>query len=300
MLEPAAERPKYSSKEKKRDTPACRQARKFFYVFMELGNLSHLIANSNTMSSLSLSIPTPCDQKWSDFTPAEGGGHCALCNKIVVDFTKMTDDEIVSYFKKNTGKTCGQFNSTQLKTYTTSNNYKFLKPWSISVAFAGLMLLLARPLKAQNIGEPKMEHVAPDRDTRLVGDTTYNGTFVVYGRVKFDTTAMPGVNILRKNTTTGTVSDIDGNFTIVISDPREVEELVFSFIGMKTQTVSVLPNENYFEINLEYDLVQLDNVTVVAGGVRAQSHLVGILGAVESRPNFFQRIWNSVRHVFHR
>jgi len=43
------------------------------------------------------------------------GRHCLNCQKTVVDFTSMTDTELVNYFKKNTGNTCGRFTNDQLQ-----------------------------------------------------------------------------------------------------------------------------------------------------------------------------------------
>ena len=49
-------------------------------------------------------------------TPAKGGRHCASCNKVVVDFTVMSEKEIKDYFLKNTSlKTCGRVYKAQLR-----------------------------------------------------------------------------------------------------------------------------------------------------------------------------------------
>ena len=49
-----------------------------------------------------------------------------------------------------------------------------------------------------------------------------------------------GASILVKGTTIGTVTDIDGNFTLTV--PAEGKTLVISYVGMKTQEVPVSPN----------------------------------------------------------
>lgn len=60
-------------------------------------------------------IPKPCHQKWDEMTPDEKGRYCKACNKTVVDFTKMTDDEVLSYFTQHQGqKVCGKVHKSQL------------------------------------------------------------------------------------------------------------------------------------------------------------------------------------------
>src|SRR5688572_12123695 len=51
-----------------------------------------------------------------------------------------------------------------------------------------------------------------------------------------DGSALPGVNILEKNTTNGTVTDADGNYSILVND-RAI--LVFSFVGYASQEFEV-------------------------------------------------------------
>ena len=57
---------------------------------------------------------------------------------------------------------------------------------------------------------------------------------------KEDGITLPGVNVVIKGTTTGTVTDIDGNFNINVSSPNAV--LLVSFIGFSTQEISVTNN----------------------------------------------------------
>jgi hypothetical protein len=63
----------------------------------------------------SISVPEPCHQKWEDMHLTAGGRFCDSCATNVVDFTGMTEKEIVQYFrnKQNTG--CGRFEAGQLE-----------------------------------------------------------------------------------------------------------------------------------------------------------------------------------------
>jgi len=63
---------------------------------------------------------------------------------------------------------------------------------------------------------------------------------------------LPGVNIIVKGTTLGTVSDSDGNYSITVSSPESV--LVFSAIGFTTREVTV---GSQSVINIPWSLMSL-------------------------------------------
>jgi hypothetical protein len=64
--------------------------------------------------SLHLQIPVPCHEKWDDMSPADRGKYCVSCQKTVVDFSMMTDRQVLDYFKNANENTCGRFNADQL------------------------------------------------------------------------------------------------------------------------------------------------------------------------------------------
>jgi hypothetical protein len=64
--------------------------------------------------NLNITIPQPCHENWNSMNPAEQGRHCSSCNKVVVDFTCMTDAQLVEYFSATRQKTCGRFGTDQL------------------------------------------------------------------------------------------------------------------------------------------------------------------------------------------
>lgn len=81
-----------------------------------------------------------------------------------------------------------------------------------------------------------------------------------------DGSPLPGVNVLVEGTTTGTQTDFDGNYAIEASSG---DVLVFSFIGMKTQSVTVGAS-NTVNVSMEEDAEQLGEVVVTALGVKRQ------------------------------
>ncbi|MEY5049340.1 MAG: hypothetical protein RLZZ175_2699 [Bacteroidota bacterium] len=60
-------------------------------------------------------IPKPCHADWDKMTPNEQGKFCSLCDKTVVDFTQMNEQEIKNYFiLKTEERICGHFKASQV------------------------------------------------------------------------------------------------------------------------------------------------------------------------------------------
>ncbi len=76
-----------------------------------------------------------------------------------------------------------------------------------------------------------------------------------------DGSTVPGASVMVKGTTLGTITDIDGNFTLKV--PEDAKILVVSFVGMKTIDVPI-GNQSNFNVTLQPDVFGLDEV-VVAG-----------------------------------
>ena len=76
--------------------------------------------------------------------------------------------------------------------------------------------------------------------------------------------AVIGANIVVKGTSTGAVTDLDGNYTLSVS-PNAT--LVFSYIGMKSQTVAV-NNRKQIDVTLEDEAKAIDAVVVTALGIK--------------------------------
>ncbi|MEJ7644224.1 MAG: SusC/RagA family TonB-linked outer membrane protein [Chryseolinea sp.] len=83
---------------------------------------------------------------------------------------------------------------------------------------------------------------------------------------------LPGVNVLVKGTTTGTVADSDGRYTLTV--PNDNATLVYSFIGYKDQEVAV-GGRTQLDVSLEADVTSLDEVVVTALGIERASKSLG-------------------------
>ena len=96
----------------------------------------------------------------------------------------------------------------------------------------------------------------------------------VTGKVTDETNAgLPGVNVLLKGSTAGTVTAVDGSF--VISIPAQAQTLTISSIGFKTQDVEVGASVSKLTVKLLPDVKSLGEVVVTALGVQRNTRNVG-------------------------
>ena len=89
-----------------------------------------------------------------------------------------------------------------------------------------------------------------------------------------------GVSILEKGTTNGVITDMDGNFSLKLTS--ENPTLVFSYIGYKTQEVSV-GGKTTLNVTMSEDAEQLDEVVVVGYGVQKKSSMTASVSSVSSK-----------------
>ncbi len=89
---------------------------------------------------------------------------------------------------------------------------------------------------------------------------------------------VPGVSVVVKGTTIGTITDIDGVFRINL--PADAKTLMFSFVGMKSQEIPV-GNNTTFKIVMEEETVGVDEVVVVGYGTQKKVNLTGAVSAVK-------------------
>lgn len=99
-------------------------------------------------------------------------------------------------------------------------------------------------------------------------------TRTITGTVKdSDGSPLPGVTVVVKGTTTGAVTDVDGNYTLRLNNPQGVT-LVFSFVGFETQEIP-LGNQSTINVTLKTTSELLEDVVVVGYGQQKKETVVG-------------------------
>ena len=91
---------------------------------------------------------------------------------------------------------------------------------------------------------------------------------------------MPGVSVLVEGSSSGVMTDIDGKYTIKVSDPKSV--LVFSFIGYTSQQIKV-DNKKVINVVLEENSVELTDVVVIGYGTVKKKDLTGSIATVNEK-----------------
>ena len=98
---------------------------------------------------------------------------------------------------------------------------------------------------------------------------------------------LPGVTIIISGTTIGTVSGIDGEYTLTVPGPDAV--LVFSFVGYESQT-TVAGDRNVIDISLDESVTLLDEVVAVGYGSQIRSNITGSVEDIRQERIRFQPV----------
>ena len=115
----------------------------------------------------------------------------------------------------------------------------------------------------------------------LFSSAVYAQEILIKGKVTDENSLpAPGVNVLILGTTTGTITDVDGGYTISVPGPDAI--LLFSYVGYKAEQVNV-GSQTEINIQLEVDISQLEEIVVTGYGVQRRSDLTGAITTIPSR-----------------
>ena len=114
----------------------------------------------------------------------------------------------------------------------------------------------------------------------FLGVVAFGQTKTITGTVttEQDPDGVPGVSVVVKETTTGTITDVNGSFTI---EATEDAILVFSFVGMKPQEV-VVGNNTDLSVQLEPDVIGLEEVVAIGYGSSKVKDLTAPISTVSA------------------
>lgn len=195
--------------------------------------------------NITLSIDKPCSEKFENFKATKAGGFCGSCQKEVINFTQMTDKEIIAYFQNNQKKSCGRFNESQLKTYSTvipsKRTYSLKKIGIGLMSFSLLSLLSISKSQAQQTNPTVITETSEKQENKQT-TTTDNEQITITGNVSCpEYGALPGATIQLKGTQIGTQTDMDGNFSFTVPYADEII-IVARFVGYEAREEVVTKN----------------------------------------------------------
>src|SRR5690606_35281145 len=209
------------------------------------------------MKHLEISIPSPCHEDWNKMTPFEKGKYCALCEKTVIDFSGMSDAQLVAFFRSNKGNMCGRFAKDQLDRSIEIPRKRI--PWLryfFQVAIPAF-LVTAKAVAQGKVKVGVETHVLQSDTARLEVKELYEQKQkgkVITGVVT-DTAGTPISNaaVVLKGTRIGTSTGIDGSFRLV--NDRYGNFLEVSSIIFETKVVDVSNQKDPVHVSLTESLV---------------------------------------------
>jgi len=116
----------------------------------------------------------------------------------------------------------------------------------------------------------------------LLGSELKAQSFQVSGTVKEELTGstIPGATIVEKGTNNGTITDIDGKFSLKLADGKAV--LQFSYVGYQTIELPV-NGQSVIEVSMKSALTELDEVVVVGYGTQRKKVVTGAIATVNAK-----------------
>lgn len=192
------------------------------------------------MQKLQLTIPEPCHENWQQMTPTQQGRFCNACAKEVIDFSTMTDIQVLNYFTNLTNeKVCGRALPEQLdRTLSRPEPPKkrLFWYWNYFVMFL-IFFGKGNTAKAQTCVKPATE-LTPADNLGVRGQiTTTTGKRVISGKVT-DGNGVPisFASVQIKGTKTGVSADANGAYSIRVNSNAL---LIISGSGYKEAEVPV-------------------------------------------------------------
>jgi CarboxypepD_reg-like domain len=226
---------------------------------------------------LTVTVPQPCHENWQAMTPAAQGRHCTACDKVVVDFTRMTDAEVVAFLSQASGRSCGRFRAEQLsRPLRVTADVPASRRW-LAAALAVLGLGAAGPVAAQNKPSASQEQrMRPGKPVAVQPSAkppqpTVRG--IVLDSVSHE--PLPGVTVLLRGTTIGISTNADGSFELAL--PAEYAHhpsavLTVSSVGYVPQTHAINPQASQvLHVVLAPDGRMLAGEVIVTGGYCASA-----------------------------
>ncbi|CAM4265071.1 carboxypeptidase-like regulatory domain-containing protein [Flavobacterium terrigena] len=220
---------------------------------------------------IQISIPEPCHEGWQNMTPVDKGRFCVSCQKTVLDFTYLSDNEIIKLVSKN-DNLCGRINTSQLnrnliETKRSSNYFGYFATSVLAFLGLGTSTIVAQEKPVTEQADLKYLNKATDSDKRITvtGIVTCN-----------DGAILPGATIIIKNTSSGVQTNEKSEYSIKASLGDVLE---FSYLGYETMEVEVGSNKVDVQMN------------------SSNSGTIGVMIIIKKR-TFFGRTFNKIGNWF--
>lgn len=237
-------------------------------IFMQ----NYYLKRYNTAKRIQLKVSSPCHENWDAMTPAEKGRFCNACQKQVIDFTGMSDAQLVAFFKKtSSGSACGRFIQDQLNRDIVIPQRRI--PWLRY--FVGLLIpaVLTASRATGQLPKPAGSPVMVT-DRRLMGDTVLalcpeEAGRIITGRI-IDEEEKPiaHVSVAIEGAGVSTITDVLGYFRLIYPGPAKKITMTVTGVGYEPRKQVIRlgkkPGSTH-AVELKLSQATLGEVIVVGG-----------------------------------
>ncbi len=230
-----------------------------------------------------------CSEDWSEMIDSNEGKHCQKCDKVVTDFTKLSNRKIITLLEKNRNeKICGRFEENQiidlnkfLSQPKQSNQTKYLAHILASAVFTTVSCSSSKELKHQNCDgyKPQIEILKENTNPDSFSTTKFSGIVV-------DENNQPLINasVLIEGSVYGAATDSSGQFSFELDSNYipDKPHLLSQYLGFLTHKSKVEISKNKkVKIIMKEESLTID----------------GIIFIPPKQP-FHKRMWNRFTNLF--
>ena len=248
---------------------------------------------------ISISIPVPCHEDWNKMTDVAKGKFCGSCQKEVIDFSGMSQSQLVAFFKKPAGSVCGRFRNDQLDAEMTIPAKRV--PWAkyfFQIALPAFLfsaksnaqgkvsigdtMVVVKPTDTERLLKATMGKVSPVQRESLVSGKVTDA----------DGNSIPFATVMIKNTRQGVSCDETGTFSITTRNSFPLI-LVVSSVGFKTVEYETDSASNMITL----EKVEMKEVVIVGYQRRTCTFIAGGVSIVK-REKLIDTVVKKIDTVF--
>jgi hypothetical protein len=247
---------------------------------MQLQKSLHLWVKHTIMKTQTyLHISTPCNEDWNKMSNSEKGRFCDSCASQVIDFTVMTDHQVLAYMAANQGKVCGRFNTEQMDRGLNDTSIKKKKIWQWALTGFTSLFFASKGLAQSNVKKelPQAAFLLNNNNQAMMDMN--NQSITIKGKVLDDAHALLAkASIIEPGSMNKVFTNRNGQFVMQVDAFTESVLVQANGFDSRVVPVSMLSNNSDTSIVLTqadttgpvplgFDKKALDGTAVIMGGI---------------------------------
>jgi hypothetical protein len=209
--------------------------------------------------------PQPCHEPWGNMSPVANGRFCSSCNKAVVDFTAMTNQQIIDHLSAAPGNLCGRISALQFNEV----NHQLAEQLPVKAGLWKRMLLTVTMLAS--LSYVKGQTAAPTVKTEQTPASVVTGEVVAVntpvklitltGTVK-DSEGRPLEQATVKAGNQSTLTNASGVFRLKIPEGTKTFQVLY--VGAETQIIKINKQSGKpYKIKLQSSAIYLGGLATI-------------------------------------